>query len=65
MKKINEEENEDLFEQEYRLQASPWFNGLFQKKIVPPMLRRSFLEGQPPWIFAEILATPSGFFVYF
>ena len=22
--------------------------GLFQKKIVPPMLRRSFLEGQPP-----------------
>ena len=39
--------------------------GLFQKKIVSPMLRRSFLEGQPPWIFFEILATPSGFFVYF
>ena len=36
--------------------------GLFQKKIVPPpMLRRSFLEVQPPWIFAEILATPLDF----
>ena len=40
-------------------------NGLFQKKIVPPLLRISIFLKLTPWISSQIYRDPPGIFYFF